>query len=88
MSHYTASPAGEEEHAPRKPNGAAMGPDPVSPARFAEIVDADRDTGDYSIRPQQSAFDLKGHKLGLLNWAMAIAAGIILGIVMTMIAAT
>jgi hypothetical protein len=59
---------------------------PVSPDRFEEIIEADRD-GRFSIHPQQRRFDLKSGKLGIANWVMAVVAGLVLGVVMTMIAA-
>jgi hypothetical protein len=69
-------------------SGARADLDPVSADSFEEIIDADPNAGRrYSIHPQQPGFDLKRSKLGIANWVMAIVAGLVLGVVMTMIAA-
>ena len=87
MADYPNSSDQQHERTPRNA-GAPWGLDPVSPTRFGEIIDAEQDTADYSIRPEQRVFDLKRDKLGILNWVMAVVAGLVLGVVMTMIVAT
>ena len=87
MADYPASPENERDYAPRRPNGAAMGLDPVSPSRFGEIIDADRETRDYDIHRQPNTFDMKRDRISRATWVMIVVAGVVLGVAMAMIAA-
>lgn len=85
MADYSTSP--EPERAKRRTNDP-VGLDPVSSSRFGEIIDADRDVSDYGMRPQPDAFDMKRDQLSRITWAMIVVAGVVLGVAMTMIAAS
>ena len=86
MADYRTSREDEGEYASRKPSRAAMGLDPVSPDRFGEIIDADRDR-EYGIRPQPNAFDMRRDRFSRATWVMIVVAGVVLGVAMAMLAA-
>jgi len=84
MAEYS-TPEQRKDREGRKPGDAAMGSDPVSPARFGEIIDADQireGAGD-----QRASFDMKRAQLSRATWVMIVVAGVFLGIAMAMIAA-
>jgi hypothetical protein len=88
MGDYSTSPDGERDRASRTPPGP-VGLDPVSPTRFGEIIDADRDALDPGSRPQPYAFDMKKRdQFSRMTWVMIVVAGVVLGVAMAMIAAS
>ena len=87
MGDYSTSPDGERDRAGRRPPGP-VGLDPVSPTRFGEIIDADRDGLDPDARPQPYAAGMrKRDQLSRTTWVLIVIAGVVLGVAMAMIAA-
>jgi hypothetical protein len=86
MADYT-SPDEEQERMNRKPGGPPFGLDPVSPTRFGEIIDADRDSRFYDRRPEPNPPAAKRDQFSRATWVMIVVAGVILGVAMAMIAA-
>ena len=88
MGDYSALPDGERERASRRPPGP-IGLDPVSPSRFGEIINADRDALDPGVRPQPYTSDMrKRDQFSRITWVMIVIAGVVLGVAMAMIAAS
>jgi hypothetical protein len=88
MGDYSTSPDGERDRARRRPPGP-IGLDPVSPTRFGEIIDGDRDALDPGARPQPYTSDMrKRDQFSRITWVMIVIAGVVLGVAMAMIAAS
>ncbi len=88
MADHSASSDGEKDRLPRRPGGAPVALDPVSPTRFGEIIDADRDVRDYDSQPQPSPrAAARRDQFSRATWVMIIVAGVILGVAMAMLAA-
>jgi hypothetical protein len=83
MAEYSA-PEQTNDREGRKSVDAAMGFDPVSPARFGEIINADQRD---AVGDQRALFDMKRTRLSRATWVMIVVAGVVLGIAMAMIAA-
>ncbi len=83
--HY--SPDGEDLRTTRKPGGPPLGLDPVSPSRFGEIIDAEREGFDFDGPAQPNPYRGKRDQLSRATWVMIVVAGVFLGIAMAMIAA-
>jgi hypothetical protein len=77
---------GEHVRTKRMAEGPPLGLDPVSPTRFGEIIDADRDSRFYASRPEPIS-PSKRDQLSRTTWVMIVIAGVVLGIAMAMIAA-
>jgi hypothetical protein len=83
MAEYSA-PEQANHREGRKSGDAAMGFDPVSPARFGEIINSDQRD---AVGGQRAAFDMKRAQLNRATWVMIVVAGVVLGIAMAMMAA-
>jgi hypothetical protein len=80
------SPEAEPERTRRIPDGPPLGLDPVTPTRFGEIIDAERDSR-FLVRRQEPYAMPKRDQLSRAAWVMIVVAGVVLGIAMAMIAA-
>lgn len=88
MADYT--PDRETEGMGRGSGGLPLGLDPVSPTRFGEIIDADRDSRlhDLEDHPRPNAGPgAKRDRLSRATWVMVVVAGVVLGFAMAMIVA-
>ncbi|HEX5005874.1 MAG TPA: hypothetical protein VFV70_02105 [Hyphomonadaceae bacterium] len=76
----------ETDRLSRRPDGPPLGLDPVSPTRFGEIIDADRDGHIYDSPPEPGPLPRRD-QFSRATWVMIVIAGVFLGIAMAMIAA-